>query len=118
MLKIKKEEKRRQINSITNNIWYSHIGAWQKSGLSRAEYCRQHNLSHHALRYWQKKHENTGRAEMNLVPVPLNNILKPNVPREKNSALKVEIGCRFRIEVGDEFSTTTLVRLISTLESC
>ena len=32
-----------------------HVNALAKSGLSRAEYCRQHNLSYHSMIYWQEK---------------------------------------------------------------
>ena len=102
----------------SNKIWRAHLNAWQKSGLNRAEYCRRHNLSYHALRYWEKKCERQGFSNVTLVPVPLAKTAQNNIDREGASALKVEIGNRFRIEVGDDFSTVTLARLISTLEGC
>ncbi|WP_319549680.1 IS66 family insertion sequence element accessory protein TnpA [Desulfogranum marinum] len=38
-----------------SRFWIAHVEAQAKSGLNRAEYCRQHKLSYHALTYWQKK---------------------------------------------------------------
>ncbi len=29
--------------------WQAHVNALEKSGLNRTEYCKQHNLSYHAL---------------------------------------------------------------------
>ena len=35
----------------SRHYWQRHVRAQQESGLSRAEYCRQQNLSYHALTY-------------------------------------------------------------------
>jgi hypothetical protein len=32
-----------------NPEWENYLKAWEKSGLSKAEYCRQKNISYHAL---------------------------------------------------------------------
>ena len=29
------------------SYWKQHIDSWQVTGLTQAEYCRQHNLKHH-----------------------------------------------------------------------
>ncbi len=42
-------------DSIMGSPWKAHAEAQRQSGLSRAEYCRRHNLSYHALTYWVKK---------------------------------------------------------------
>ena len=34
--------------------WQAHLNAVAKSGLSRSEYCRQHNLFYHAMGYWHR----------------------------------------------------------------
>lgn len=109
----KKSVSRRGKSSSTQKIWRTHVNAWQKSGLSRAEYCRQNNLSHHALGYWHKK---SGQVGMTLVPVPLS--VKVSEPQDYIPALKVEIGNRFKVEVADGFTPATLTRLIATLEAC
>ena len=35
---------------------FSHVAAWQQSGLSQKEYCRQHHIAYHLLPYWLKRH--------------------------------------------------------------
>jgi transposase len=35
--------------------WKQHIDSWQETGLTQAEYCRQHNLKHYQLVYWKKR---------------------------------------------------------------
>nr|MBF0221781.1 hypothetical protein [Desulfobulbaceae bacterium] len=102
-------------------IWLTHVNAWQQSGLSRAEYSRQHNLSHHQLRYWQKKNELQESPGLTFVPVPLASVVKHSTrhnTQEWKSFLKVEINGRFKVEVADEFSPAILARLITTLEGC
>lgn len=106
-----------QINNPSSpKLWRAHVDACRKSGLSRAEYCRQHNISHHALRYWHKKHVKPGSSAVTFVPVPLTRALQFKSPQEKKSSLKVEIGNRFKVEVADDFLSTTLARVIATLE--
>ncbi len=35
--------------------WQVHIDRWRRSGLSRAESCRQHDLPYWSMTYWRKK---------------------------------------------------------------
>ena len=35
--------------------WQQHIDAWQQSGGSQAEYCRQHALDQSQFSYWKRK---------------------------------------------------------------
>lgn len=35
--------------------WQSHIQAWQRSGLSQAGYCQQHELVVSRFGYWRRK---------------------------------------------------------------
>lgn len=35
--------------------WRSHIDAWQRSGLSQAAYCREHELVKCRFTYWKNK---------------------------------------------------------------
>ena len=94
--------------------WLSHVKALKKSGLSRAEYCRQHKLSYHALTYWQRKMPRS--TETTLVPVPLERVLK-TPGQSKSSGLKIYLTDRISIEVSDHFSSATLQRVLSVLES-
>ena len=94
--------------------WQAHVQALQRSGLSRSGYCRQHNLSYHALTYWQRKLCRPQRNVTSLVPVPLDRI---GVQHGNSAALRIVLPGRLAIEVGDGFSPATLRRLLATLES-
>jgi hypothetical protein len=40
----------------TREIWFNRIEYWRKSGLSQAEYCRQHNLKPSNFYNWSIKY--------------------------------------------------------------
>ncbi len=56
--------------------WQVHADRWRASGLSRAEYCRQHELSYWAMSYWYEKlvHQTssmqTPQSATRLPPIP------------------------------------------------
>lgn len=45
---------RRFENTAHRSFWLVHIEAWQRSGLTRTAYCRQHRVSKHTLDGWLK----------------------------------------------------------------
>ena len=96
--------------------WQAHIKALAESGLSRAEYCRQQNISYHALTYWQRKTSHSGRIEPQLVSVPLP-VRQMNSPVSSyGAALHITLPGNFTIAVGDHFAPATLNRLLTVLE--
>ena len=44
--------------------WQKHIKQWSISGISQAEYCREHNLSSRQFRYYKMKFEQTENSEL------------------------------------------------------
>ncbi len=96
----------------------AHLKAMQKSGLSRAEYCRQHNLSYHALSYWKRKANDQKKATAHFVSVPAVKIYQGVTAHKQTAALKIDLGTGFSIEVHDDFAPATLARIISTLGGC
>lgn len=53
-------------------FWQAHITAWQRSGLSKVEYCRQHGLALKQMWYWLRRHKREEMGEaVTLVPVQL-----------------------------------------------
>jgi len=44
--------------------WQHHIDGWQASGLSAADYCRQHQLTYHCFLYWRRKFVSTTEQPM------------------------------------------------------
>jgi transposase len=96
--------------------WQAHVTAQEQSGLSRAEYCRQHQLSYHAATYWNRKFSKPASKETTLVPVTFASSIKINSAPPTRSVLKVILPNKIAIEVDDGFSTTTLTKLLVTLE--
>ena len=93
-------------------FWADHIKRWEGSGLSQIDYCRANNLSRHHFTYWKCKN-NKKNNPVKFIPV----VPKSSPPSLSNNVepLKVQIGDRYRIEVGEGFSEKTLARLINAL---
>jgi hypothetical protein len=96
--------------------WQTHSKAQEESGLSRAEYCRRHDLSYHALTYWQRKLSGPSRQHTQLVPVPMERATQHYQPGP-SSGIKILLDNRIAIEVAEEFSPGTLSRILSVLEN-
>lgn len=98
------EEKRR--------YWKQHIEDWRTSGLTRAGYCRQHNLSYDRFIYWNRKFRkepNPAFIELKFPAVPYPRISSPVSP------LRVSVS-RFQVAVERNFDPETLRQLIYSLE--
>ncbi len=104
------------IQPTNSRIWQAHLKALRKSGLTRAEYCRRHNLSYHALTYWKKKTDRQRKAATHFVSVPAVRINHEVSCHNHTAALKIDLGARLKIEVHDGFTPATLSRIISTLK--
>ena len=96
--------------------WQAHVTAQKKSGLSRAEYCRQHQLSYHAATYWNRKFSKPVSKETTLVPVTFAPSIKMNSAPTVRPVLKVILPNKIAVEVADDFSPITLTKLLVTLE--
>lgn len=118
--------------------WRGHVDAWRESGLSAQGYARRHGLYKNSIRYWHKKfslHSASSpvisdlssvsalktspvpsavsqSSEVKFVPVTLSS----KSSDKSQEPLVLRVGSRFRIDVPDQFSQTTLARLLRTLE--
>lgn len=52
--------------------WAKHIAAWRASNLSRAAYCREHDLKVHVLLYRIHRQQSDRAELLTLVPVSTN----------------------------------------------
>jgi transposase len=100
----------------SRRYWQAHISAQRKSGLSRAAYCKEHNLSYHAATYWNRKLSLPEQEQTNLVPVKFFSNIEINPAQTGRSGLKVILPNKIAIEVGDDFSAATLRKLLAALE--
>jgi len=103
--------------SLSSMQWQDHVNGLVRSGLSRAEYCRRHNLSYHALTYWCRKLRYREGQTPVLVQVP-------EVPAEvrqpannhKTSGVTIRLNNEVAIELSLQFSPDTLKKVLCVLE--
>lgn len=69
-------------------FWQEQVKLKQESGLSRADYCRKHNLVCSQFTYWERKLD---QPAAQLVPVKL-----------EQSAIKSEVVCTLILKDGTE----------------
>lgn len=89
--------------------WQSHLQVWGSSGLTQAEYCREHKLSEKAFNYWVRK--NRQRDSLQLVPLKI----QPEVlPARVISAreLKLRIGSSACLEIPADFDPAAFEKII------
>jgi len=93
--------------------WKQHIDSWQQTGLTQAEYCRQHNLKHHQLVYWRKRFLKT-ETDVSFVPLQLEDLL--DLPaRQDQASLTLIINNQFKVDIRAGFDAHLLRQLIFAL---
>jgi len=101
---------------LSKGRWLAHIRAQKKSGLSRAEYCRRHELSCHALTYRQRKCTEPSQAQSLPVPVLTGQIVGRCMVPQQNAGVKILLDDRIAIEITERFSSKALLQVLSALE--
>jgi len=108
--------KKQSHTSVSGRKWQVHVQALERSGMSRAEYCRQHDLSYHALTYWQRKLHHAEQPPV-LVQIPTGQPMTRNpVRQQKNSGVSIQVNNRMRIELTEQFSPAALDKVLGVLE--
>jgi hypothetical protein len=94
--------------------WREQVALWRSSGLSQAEYSRRSGISASSLCYWKKRfgEEEPSSSVTAIVPVSL---APPSELEVEPRALILHMGGGFRIEVGGDFRTSVLKKLIRTV---
>ena len=101
------EDSRKQAVEERRRFWQDHLSRWQQSGLSRARYCRDNQLSYHRLIYWSKRFS-ACRESVSFVAVPFS----PEIHPSFTTPLWLHLQNGYRIEVGRGFDPHTLVQLL------
>lgn len=95
--------------AVRRRQWQEHIEQWRSSGLTQKEYCRRNGFRCSTFHYW-RKHLETSDAAVTLVQVPIGF----NGDRSASGyGLKLLLGDRYKIEIGDKFHPSTLARLVA-----
>lgn len=94
------------------SLWEPHIRGWKESGISQADYCRDHGLNIRVFGYWKRKLCRKS-PEPGFVPV----LIKPagTVASRSDASLRLIIREDMCVEIGDRFNPDTLRRLLSTV---
>lgn len=103
-------------------FWEAQLRAWQRSGLTQAEYCRRQGLKRRLFGFW-KRRLSLGPQEqpppMRFIPVTIRPDVEAQRPAHAVAAtapLTLVTSGKYRIEIGDGFAPATLGRLLATLE--
>ena len=96
--------------------WERDVLTWLRSGLSKAQFCRQHDLDYQRFHYWVSKHEQNRVSK--LVPLDLSHFAQENGSQKENKTdangvLRVRAGA-FVLEISQ---TVDEGRLISALRA-
>lgn len=97
-----------------SRFWQAHVNALARSGYSRSEYCRRHNLSYHALTYWVNKQPASNKATPRLALIEVSNPLAEPM-RRTEAALRLHLGGNLMIEIEPDFDDATLGRILTVL---
>lgn len=102
--------RREQALSRKRKEWERRIREWRTSGLSQAEYQRQHNIPQWQFVYWKKQFEQVLSDEVTLVPIPL--------PERNGSGtpLFLAVNDRYRIEIHTGFDPEVLEQVLRVVE--
>ena len=103
--------------AINKHQWLAHVKAQKKSGINRKEYCKQYDLSYNARTYWTGKERPSPKIKPTLVPVPFKSGIVQSSFRTEQVDLRINLSGKISVEVGDNFSASTLTRLLDTLEA-
>jgi len=111
-------------------FWQEHLRTWSKSGLTQADYCRQHQLSAAAFGWWKRRMEGESKARKrspasrpprrgNQTALQFVEVQRgPDVNTSANAAAYEVLLSRGRaIRIGHDFDPDVLRRLITTVEA-
>jgi hypothetical protein len=99
------------------DFWRRRIESCTNSSLTQVQYCRNHSLALATFSYWKRKLEMTRQPKARFYPLSVQpeNIISQSTPCSTGVSLNL-CNERFRIDVAENFSASTLKRLIAVLE--
>jgi hypothetical protein len=99
------------------DFWRSHIESCTNSSLTQVQYCRNHSLALSTFSYWKRKLKITRRPKARFYPLTVQPEKIVNQSPRYSSGVSLNLcNDKFRIDIAENFSATTLKRLIVILE--
>ncbi len=109
-------------NRQSHRFWQQHIEAWRSSGLTQAEYARQHQLvvkrfSYHKRRYFSESgaKPTASSSTAALVPVTVTEDLPAPAPEPVAPGITLTSPGGFRIELAAGFDHQALKQVLNVL---
>jgi len=95
----------------TKDIWVQRFKEWEKSGLKRSEYCRQHNFRVSTFDYWRHRiRKESDKANCNsLVKLPV------VIQAAQSYLLSIEYPTGHKIHIPANYNSDILRRLVTDL---
>ena len=105
-----------RINLEHRMFWENHIEQWITSGLSQAEYCRQHDISSNRFTYWKYKFKREKSAS-GIVPVPISTLSSLTSGKPVSSCeLRLCIDSRYDLFIQENASCSLLEKVITVVD--
>jgi hypothetical protein len=105
---VKGERKARQ------QYWGGQVELWRASGLTQKQYCMREGISLERFGTWKRRFDREGQnASGGLVPVPSRIISSAFASRP---ALSLVVNERYRIEIPETFTQSTLEAVLQVLD--
>lgn len=96
------------------SYWQEHVDALAKSGFSRREYCRRHQLSYHALTYWVRKLRQADNSAS--LPALVEVRACPSALAQRDcSPYRLHLGDGRLLEIASDFDPSSLGILLGVL---
>ena len=96
--------------------WQRHITLWKRSGLSQRQYCQSHSLALSTFGYWNRKLRKPQPAAAHFYPLTVPPITAPGNNKSDSGLRLCFRDKKYQVDIAKEFSSTSLKKLISTLE--
>lgn len=97
-----------------SKFWKKHIDAWNSSGLSQIDYCRQKNLSRTRFTYWKLKFEKQNLPQTFIEVSP--KTVQHALPVKSINSITIRSASGFSVDVPQHFSSESLKQILSVLK--
>jgi hypothetical protein len=96
-------------------FWQQHIQDCSHGTLSQKQYCQRHGLALSTFNYWKKRHPTPMNRKPRFYPLATQPLIQKDYqPSSSGLSLHLSQG-KFRIDLAESFSESTLKKLIVTL---
>lgn len=100
----------KQVRNERREYWTCQVQRWRESGLSQKEYCIKGGISVERFGYWKRSLDGENRS---LVAVPAKTVSSALFTARPSLGLVVDN--RYRVEIPDTFSPSTLEAVLQVL---